>query len=51
MHVEFHKVIKLIKNYKIYEIFVKIENRRLYAFVLFSGQFSDIFVEIEFLHT
>ena len=27
MHVEFHKVIKLIKNNKIYEIFVKIGNR------------------------
>ena len=38
--------IKLIKNYKIYEIFQNWSR----TFKLFSGQFS-IFVEIEFLHT
>ena len=31
VHVDFHKIIKLIKNYKIYEIFVKIGSRRTFT--------------------
>ena len=44
MHVEFHKVIKLIKNNKLYEIFVKIGNRGTFTRLSCSPAIFQIYL-------